>query len=136
MQVSARIASLPLKEPFVIARETMTDAEVVWVEIEHDGVTGYGEGAPIERYEESGESALAYIEEVADTLGDDPFAFDEITARTPRCTTSAASLRASRSTGSSASGGRARAARGRSGSASPTRRPARRNASRSSRASS
>jgi L-Ala-D/L-Glu epimerase len=83
VHVSARIASLPLKEPFVIARETMTEEEVVWVEIEHDGMTGYGEGAPIERYEESGESALAYIEEVAETLGDDPFAFDEITSRWP-----------------------------------------------------
>jgi L-alanine-DL-glutamate epimerase-like enolase superfamily enzyme len=83
MQISGRIASLPLKEPFVIARETMTDAEVVWVEIEHDGATGYGEAAPIERYEESGESALAYVEEVADSLGDDPFAFDEIESRLP-----------------------------------------------------
>jgi L-Ala-D/L-Glu epimerase len=83
VHVSARIASLPLKEPFVIARETMTEEEVVWVEIEHEGTTGYGEGAPIERYEESGESALAYIEEVAETLGDDPFAFDEITSRWP-----------------------------------------------------
>ena len=83
MQVSARIASLPLEEPFVIARETTTEAEVVWVEIEHDGERGYGEAAPIDRYDESGESALAYVEEVADTLGDDPFAFDEIESRLP-----------------------------------------------------
>ena len=84
MQVSARIASLTLKEPFVIARETMTDAEVVWVEIEHDGVRGYGEAAPIERYEESAESAVAYVEEVGDALGDDPFALDEIDETLPR----------------------------------------------------
>jgi len=84
MQVSARIASLPLAEPFVIARDTTTEAEVVWVEIEHEGECGYGEAAPIERYEESAESALAYVEEVADLLGDDPFAFEEIEARLPR----------------------------------------------------
>ncbi|HEU4941892.1 MAG TPA: dipeptide epimerase [Gaiellaceae bacterium] len=84
MQVSARIASLPLQEPFVIARETTTEAEVVWVEIEHDGERGYGEAAPIERYEESGESALAYVEEVADALGDDPFAFDDLESRLPQ----------------------------------------------------
>ena len=83
MQISARIASLPLAEPFVIARETTTEAEVVWVEIEHEGKSGYGEAAPIERYDESAESALAYLEEVADSLDDDPFAFEEIEARLP-----------------------------------------------------
>ena len=83
MHVSARIGSLPLKEPFVIARETLTEAEVVWVEIEHEGTTGYGEAAPIDRYDESAESALAYVEEVADSLGNDPFAFDEIEGRLP-----------------------------------------------------
>jgi L-Ala-D/L-Glu epimerase / N-acetyl-D-glutamate racemase len=83
VHISARIASLPLAEPFVIARETTTEAEVVWVEIEQEGKSGYGEAAPIERYDESAESALAYLEEVADSLGDDPFAFDEIEARLP-----------------------------------------------------
>jgi L-alanine-DL-glutamate epimerase-like enolase superfamily enzyme len=83
VQISARIASLPLAEPFVIARETTTEAEVVWVEIEHEGKSGYGEAAPIERYDESAESALAYVEDVVDSLGDDPFAFDEIEARLP-----------------------------------------------------
>jgi L-Ala-D/L-Glu epimerase len=83
MQVSGQIAKLPLKEPFVIARETMTDSEVVWVEIEHEGERGYGEAAPTERYDESAESALAYVEEVADSLGDDPFALDEIELRLP-----------------------------------------------------
>ena len=83
MQVSAQIGSLTLKEPFVIARDTTTEAEVVWVEIEHDGERGYGEASPIDRYEESAESALAYVEEVADSLGDDPFAFEEIESRLP-----------------------------------------------------
>ncbi len=67
----------------MIARETTTEAEVVWVEIEHEGERGYGEAAPIEHYEESAESAQAYVEESADSLGDDPFAFDEIEARLP-----------------------------------------------------
>jgi L-Ala-D/L-Glu epimerase len=83
VETSARIASLSLAEPFVIARDTTTEAEVVWVEIEHEGKSGYGEAAPIERYDESAESALAYVEEVADSLGDDPFAFEEIEARLP-----------------------------------------------------
>ena len=60
VEVSAQIGSLTLKEPFVIARDTTTEAEVVWVEIEHEGERGYGEAEPIDRYEESAESALAY----------------------------------------------------------------------------
>jgi L-alanine-DL-glutamate epimerase-like enolase superfamily enzyme len=83
VQVTGRIASLGLKEPFVIARDTTTEAEVVWVELEHDGERGYGEAAPIERYEESAESAAAYVDEVAGSLGDDPFAFEEIESRLP-----------------------------------------------------
>jgi L-alanine-DL-glutamate epimerase-like enolase superfamily enzyme len=83
VETSARNASLSLAEPFVIARDTTTEAEVVWVEIEHEGKSGHGEAAPIERYDESAESALAYVEEVADSLGDDPFAFEEIEARLP-----------------------------------------------------
>jgi L-Ala-D/L-Glu epimerase len=83
VKLSARIETLPLEEPFVIARDTTTEAEVVWIELEHEGERGYGEAAPIGRYEETAESALAYAEEVADSLGDDPFAFDEITPRLP-----------------------------------------------------
>ena len=81
MEVSARIATLELAETFVISRESADTADVVQVEIRHEGVSGYGEGAPIERYNESAESALAYIEDHADVLGDDPFALDEIEQR-------------------------------------------------------
>jgi L-alanine-DL-glutamate epimerase-like enolase superfamily enzyme len=83
VKLSARIEALPLEEPFVIARETTTVAEVVWVEVEHEDERGFGEAAPIERYEESAESALAYVEDAVDSLGDDPFAIDEIFARLP-----------------------------------------------------
>src|SRR6266545_5025175 len=81
MEVSARIATLELAETFVIAREAADTADVVQVEIQHEGVSGFGEGAPIDRYGESAESALAYVEDHAEALGDDPFALDEIDAR-------------------------------------------------------
>src|SRR5512132_687976 len=81
MDVRARIATLELAETFVISRESQDTAEVVQVEIAHDGVSGFGEGAPIERYGESAESALLYIEDAAERLGDDPFALDEIEER-------------------------------------------------------
>ena len=81
MEVTARIATLELAETFVISRESQDTAEVVQVEIRHDGVSGFGEGAPIGRYDESTESALQYIEEAGDALGDDPFALEEIESR-------------------------------------------------------
>ena len=81
MEVSARIATLELAETFVISRESADTADVVQVEIRHGGVSGVGEGAPIERYDESAESALAYVEEHADVLGDAPFALEEIESR-------------------------------------------------------
>jgi L-alanine-DL-glutamate epimerase-like enolase superfamily enzyme len=81
MELAARIVALHLAETFVISRESQDIAEVVQVELEHDGVSGFGEGAPIERYDESAASALQYIEEFADALGDDPFALDVIHSR-------------------------------------------------------
>ena len=84
MQLSARIATLELAETFVIARSAQDTAEVVYVELEHEGVIGYGEATPIERYDQSAGSALAYLEEHADWLGDDPWALDEIDSRLPR----------------------------------------------------
>ena len=84
MHVSAWTAALPLEEPFVIARETTTEAEVAWVEIEHEGERGHGEAAPSERYGESALSALEYVEEAGEALGDDPFALDEVESRLPR----------------------------------------------------
>ena len=84
MRLEARIQTLRLAETFRIARSSQDEAETVVVAIEHDGVTGYGEAAPIDRYEESAASALAYAQEAAGALGDDPFALDEILDRLPR----------------------------------------------------
>ena len=83
MDVTARIATLELAETFVISRDAADTADVVQVEIRHRGVSGFGEGAPIERYDESAESARAFVEEHADGLGDDPWALDEIDTRLP-----------------------------------------------------
>jgi L-Ala-D/L-Glu epimerase len=82
MELSARRVTLELAETFVISRSSQETADVVHVEIEHDSVSGYGEAAPSERYGETAETALAFIEEI-DQLGDDPFALDEIMGRLP-----------------------------------------------------
>ena len=81
VDVRAEIVVLELAETFVISRESADTADVVQVELEHAGVVGRGEGAPIERYDESGESALAFIERHAGSLGEDPFALEEIEGR-------------------------------------------------------
>ena len=81
MQLSARIATLELNEPFTIARGTQDTADVVYVEIEHEGLSGYGEATPIERYDQTVESALAYLQERE--LGDDPWALEEIESHLP-----------------------------------------------------
>ena len=80
MQLSARIATLELVERFVISRGAQETADVVHVQLEHGGETGYGEAAPTTRYEENAESSLAFLEGL-DDLGDDPFAHDEIESR-------------------------------------------------------
>jgi len=81
VRLTARTATLELAETFVIARSAQDTADVVYVELEHDGITGCGEATPIDRYDQSVESALAYLEEHADRLGDDPWALDEIEVR-------------------------------------------------------
>jgi L-alanine-DL-glutamate epimerase-like enolase superfamily enzyme len=81
VEIEARIATLRMAETFVISRGAQDEAEVVYVEISHDGVSGYGEAAPIERYDESAASALAFVQEAGELLGDDPFALEAIEAR-------------------------------------------------------
>ena len=81
MDVSARIVTLRLKEPFRISRGTTEEGDVVEVEIRHDGISGFGEAAPSGRYGESAEPALAFVEESAGLLGDDPFALEDIGER-------------------------------------------------------
>jgi L-Ala-D/L-Glu epimerase len=81
VEITARIVTLELAETFVISRESAETADVVQIEIRHGGVSGFGEAAPIDRYEESAESALAWLDGLE--LGDDPWALEEIDARLP-----------------------------------------------------
>jgi L-Ala-D/L-Glu epimerase / N-acetyl-D-glutamate racemase len=81
MEVDARIVRLQLAETFVIARDATDYADVVQVTIGHEGTSGHGEGAPIERYDESVASATAFVEEHEHLLGDDPFALEDVGER-------------------------------------------------------
>lgn len=53
-----------LKKPFTIARGTSYSADVVTLEISHEGVTGRGEGAPQARYNQTTEGVIQQIEDV------------------------------------------------------------------------
>ena len=81
MEVEARIVRLQLAETFVIAREQTDYADVVHVAVTHEGTTGYGEAAPVDRYDESTQSAMAFIDEHGALVGDDPFALEDVGER-------------------------------------------------------
>jgi L-Ala-D/L-Glu epimerase / N-acetyl-D-glutamate racemase len=81
VDLTASTATLRLAETFTISRGSEDEAEVVQVEIRHGDVSGFGEAAPIERYDESAASALAWLEHVKP--GSDPFALEEIESRLP-----------------------------------------------------
>jgi L-alanine-DL-glutamate epimerase-like enolase superfamily enzyme len=81
MEVEARVVRLQLAETFVIARDATDYSDVLHVSVSHEGVTGIGEAAPIDRYGESVESAKAFVEEHSGVLGDDPFSLEDIGER-------------------------------------------------------
>ncbi|WP_436859470.1 L-Ala-D/L-Glu epimerase [Citrobacter tructae] len=58
----------PLHTPFVIARGSRSEARVVVVELEEDGIKGVGECTPYPRYGESDASVLAQIMSIAPQL--------------------------------------------------------------------
>jgi len=83
MEVDARIVTVPLAETFVIARDSTDEVELCQIEVRYGELAGYGEAAPIDRYDESAESARSFVEEHADLLGDDPWALDDVMERIP-----------------------------------------------------
>ena len=81
MDVNSRTVTVTLAETFTISRGSEDEAEVVEVQVRYGDVSGFGEAAPIERYDESAASALTWLADVE--LGDDPFALEEIEQRLP-----------------------------------------------------
>ena len=82
MELRARTVRLSLAETFTIARSSYDATEVVEVELEQDGIVGYGEGSPVEFWGESPESMLGFLHGEAPALvGADPFALEAIGRR-------------------------------------------------------
>ncbi len=66
--VKAKIYELKLKYAWGLSRGTWTVRRNVLVKIEREGIAGFGEAAPIARYNESAESALSFIEKAKPIL--------------------------------------------------------------------
>src|SRR3954470_5264412 len=81
MQLTARQATVQLAETCTISRGSEESADVVQVELRHGEHSGFGEAAPLGHYDQSVESAVAWLEGV--DPGDDPFALEEIGDRLP-----------------------------------------------------
>jgi L-Ala-D/L-Glu epimerase len=81
VELSYRPATLRLAAPFTISRSTSVEEEVLWVELRHGDVSGFGEAQPQDHYGESIESASAFLDGAAGLIGDDPFALEAIGRR-------------------------------------------------------
>ena len=60
--IQAKVEIFPLGHVFRISRGARTQAEVVTVTIEKDGMTGRGECVPYARYNETLESVIKQVE--------------------------------------------------------------------------
>ena len=82
MELRTATASLTLAEPFGIARGSRTTQTVVQLELEHDGIVGRGEAAPVYYRGDTVESTTDFLTTAAPPLvGEDPFALEAIEGR-------------------------------------------------------
>lgn len=78
MKLSWRHIDLKLTHTFTIARSSHDVEPCVILELEHDGITGYGEAAPSERYGENAPTVVDFLKHVDLSRFDDPSQLDEI----------------------------------------------------------
>ena len=78
MKLSYKYYGLELIHTFTIARGSEVIDPCIIVEIEHDGIIGYGEAAPIERYHENKETVIEFLKKVNLKQFKDPFQLEEI----------------------------------------------------------
>lgn len=82
MKIAVAEQELRLTETFTIANSSADVEHVAVVTLEHEGITAFGEGAPVDYWGESVESMAAAIEaDAASLLGADPWALERISAR-------------------------------------------------------
>jgi len=86
-RLSVKIYDLKLRYAWGLSRGTWTTRTNAFVRLERDGIVAYGEAAPIARYNETAETAAAFIEKARPVLdrdlGDYAVRFAEIEAVGP-----------------------------------------------------
>jgi L-alanine-DL-glutamate epimerase-like enolase superfamily enzyme len=80
IQLRQHAIELQLRHTFRLARGDSDSRRVLVVEIEHDGLIGRGEAAPIARYGQDAASAARATERMVARMGD-PRAFESVAAR-------------------------------------------------------
>ncbi|MGB9893720.1 MAG: enolase C-terminal domain-like protein, partial [Candidatus Saccharicenans sp.] len=77
VRLSSKIYELHLRQAWTLSRGTWTTRRNVLVRLEKNGIVGYGEAAPIPRYNESAESNQAFIEKALPVLEKDLWEYNE-----------------------------------------------------------
>ncbi|HLA68220.1 MAG TPA: dipeptide epimerase [Bacteroidota bacterium] len=80
MKLTTRPFNLKLKHTFTISRSSRDIQPIVLVELEHEGIVGYGEAAPSRRYGEDEETAQQFLSQLDLSRFEDPFRLDSILA--------------------------------------------------------
>ncbi|HTK83415.1 MAG TPA: dipeptide epimerase [Bacteroidota bacterium] len=80
MKLSSRYIDLQLTHTFTISRSSRDLEPCIIVELEHEGITGYGEAAPSDRYGENKSTVMEFLAKVKLDRFRDPFQLDEILA--------------------------------------------------------
>ncbi len=78
MKLSYRPFELLLKHSFTISGHSRVSTPLMLVEIEHEGLTGYGEASMVPYLGESIQSATAYLDKIDVSQFSNPFNFAEI----------------------------------------------------------
>ncbi len=78
MQLRYYRYDLKLKHRFAISRSARDATPVVIVELQHEGITGYGEASPSKRYGESIETVQHFLSQVDLSRCEDPFQSEAI----------------------------------------------------------
>jgi L-alanine-DL-glutamate epimerase-like enolase superfamily enzyme len=78
MKLRFRYYELHLQHTFTISRSSSNIRPSVIVEIEHDGIIGYGESAPSERYGEDKSTVTEFLKRIDLSQFSDPFELEDI----------------------------------------------------------
>ncbi len=78
MKISWKQYELNLKHTFRISRSASDSVKVIIVEMEHDGIVGYGEASPTKRYGESVETITAFLGQIDLSRYESPMMLEDI----------------------------------------------------------